>query len=195
VSARRFCFCFVLARSKTGGLTPAARHRRLDEIRVQKSVMDGLLAHSTILVIGDLFSPEMQSVERRTEELGQLGGDIRVFRIVGEAVAQFSSDGSQPDLVIVCQHWPDEYTTTNVRDLLTAFPLARLVCCYGPWCASDGRTRDVWPLSTRVPAESAARRIDLELEVLAGTRWPLPLTASRDEIFLFDPDMPIETSA
>jgi hypothetical protein len=73
--------------------------------------------------------------------------------------------------------------------------LARLICCYGPWCASDGRTRDVWPLSIRVPTALASRRIDLELEVLTGTRWPLPLTASRDEIFLFDPEQAIEAPA
>ena len=80
----------------------------------------------------------------------------------------------------------------SARPPLGAFPLARLVCGYGPWCASDGRTRDVWPLSIRVPAELAPRRVTLELEVLAGTRWPLPLTASRDEIFLFDPESSIE---
>jgi hypothetical protein len=46
-----------------------------------------------------------------------------------------------------------------------------------------------------VPAEWASRRIDLELEVFAGKRWPLPLTASRDEIFLFDPEQAIEAPA
>jgi len=55
--------------------------------------------------------------------------------------------------------------------------------------------RDVWPLAVRVPAEFGARRIDLELQVLSGDRWPLPLTASRDEIFAFDPDAEIETFA
>jgi hypothetical protein len=97
--------------------------------------------------------------------------------------------------VIVCQHWPDEYTAAEVRQMLGAFPLARLICCYGPWCASDGRTRDVWPLSVRVPAEFAPRRIDLELEVLAEARSPLPLTASRDEIVLFDPDCRIHEAS
>lgn len=141
-----------------------------------------------VLVVGDLFSPAMQSVERRVEELTRDNCDVRVVSNVAEALAKGCTEGWHPDLVIVCQHWPEEYTVADVRQILGAFPLARLICCYGAWCASDGRTRDVWPLSVRVPADSSPARIDLELEVLADLHWPLPLTASRDEIILFDPD-------
>jgi hypothetical protein len=149
----------------------------------------------TLLVVGDLFAPEMQVVERRVEELALGACDVRIAAKVSEALTRCSSEMWYPDLVTICQLWPDEYTAAEVRQLLGAFPLARLICCYGPWCSSDGRTRDVWPLSIRVPAAFAAQRIALELEVLAGTRWPLPLTASRDEIVLFDPEIPIEAPA
>jgi len=152
-------------------------------------------APSSALVLGDLFSPEMARVARRVEPLARDGCDVRVFQNVPEVLAKSSADGWHPDLVIACQHWPDEYTANEVRQLLRGFPLARLICCYGPWCASDGRTRDVWPLSIRVSAACAPRRIDLELDVIAGTRRPLPLTASRDEIFLFDPEMAIGSAA
>jgi hypothetical protein len=148
-----------------------------------------------MLVVGDLFAPAMQIVERRAEELARGACDVRIAANVSEALAKCSSEAWHPNLVIICQLWPEEYTATEVRQLLGAFPLARLICCYGHWCASDGRTRDVWPLSIRVPAGLASRRIDLELEVLAGKRWPLPLTASRDEIFLFDPEQAIEAPA
>jgi hypothetical protein len=157
--------------------------------------MDESFPRTAVLVVGDLFSPAMQSVERRIEELARDGCDVQVVADVPKALCKSSANARHPDLIVVCQHWPDEYTTTDVRRMLGTFPLARLTCCYGPWCASDGRTRDVWPLSIRVPAELASRRIDLELEVLAGTRWPLPLTASRDEIFLFDPEQAIEAPA
>jgi hypothetical protein len=150
---------------------------------------------TSLLVIGRAFSPEMASVERRVEELARDAADVRIVANVAEALARSTADGWHADLVVVCQHWPDEYTAAEVRAVLRAFPLARLVCCYGSWCRSDGRTRDVWPLAVRVPAEWAARRIDLELEVLAGDRWPLPLTASRDEIVLFDPEMELTAPA
>jgi hypothetical protein len=152
-------------------------------------------ARLAVVVVGDLFSREMSCVERRVEELARHAGDVRIASGVAEAIAKCAAGGWHADLIIACQLWPDEYAPGDLRALLRAFPLARLVCCYGPWCASDGRTRDVWPLAVRVPAEFAARRIDLELEVLAGDRWPLPLTASRDEIFAFDPDAEIETFA
>jgi hypothetical protein len=152
-------------------------------------------ARLAVLVVGDLFALEMQIVERRVEELARGACDVRIVANVADALAKCSSEAWHPDLVTICQLWPDEYTAAEVRQLMGAFPLARLICCYGPWCASDGRTRDVWPLSVRVPAAFAAQRIALELEVLAGTRWPLPLTASRDEIFLFDPEIGIETPA
>jgi hypothetical protein len=157
--------------------------------------MDDSSALTTILIVGDLFAPDMWLVRQRIEELARAGREVRAFLRVAEAVANCSLVTRHPDLAVICQHWPDEFTPREVRELLKAFPLARLVCCYGPWCASDGRTRDVWPLAVRVPAALSARRIDLELEVLQGSRAPLPLTASRDEIFLFDPEMPIEALA
>jgi hypothetical protein len=157
--------------------------------------MDDCSARTHVLVVGDLFAPEMRGIAQRLDRLGVDGYDVRATPRVGDALAKFSSSAWQPDLMIICQHWPDEFTTVEVHQLLAAFPLARLICCYGPWCASDGRTRDVWPLAIRVEAHCAARRIDLELEVLAGSRWPLPLTASRDEIFLFDPQAGIEAPA
>ena len=83
-----------------------------------------------------------------------------------------------PDLVIVCQHWPDEFSEHEIHRLLARYPLARVICCYGPWCRSDGRRRDLWPFAVRVPVEEAAGRIRREREVLAGRRQPLPLTAS-----------------
>jgi hypothetical protein len=139
-----------------------------------------------LLVIGDFFSPIMQPVRRCVESLVEAGADARFVPGVPQAGADSDGGGWFPDLVVVCQHWPDEYTDGQVRRLIGFFPLARVSCCYGPWCASDGRSRDIWPLAVRVPVDSAAERIRRELDVVAGRRRPLPLTASRDEVFLFD---------
>lgn len=134
----------------------------------------------------------MQPVRNCVEALVKDGSAVVHFaKAMTEACARGSAEAEFPDVVLICQHWPDEFTQHDVRRLLTAFPLARLACCYGPWCESDGRTRDIWPLSVRVPVRCAAGRIARELEVLAGLRASLPLTASRDEIFLFDADEPM----
>ncbi|MEX0715608.1 MAG: hypothetical protein WD066_03435 [Planctomycetaceae bacterium] len=92
----------------------------------------------------------------------------------------------EPDLVVALQSWPDEFPRTVVERAIARFPLARWVCCYGEWCASDGRSRDIWPPGARVPVASARSRIARELAVIRGDLSPLPPTASRDEVFAFD---------
>lgn len=92
-----------------------------------------------------------------------------------------------PDLVIVCQSWPDEFPAHDVADSLGHWPLAMWVVCYGAWCQSDGRTRTNWPIGLRVPVQSAADRLNHLWSILLGEcRDPLPITASRDEAFEFD---------
>jgi hypothetical protein len=139
-----------------------------------------------ILVIGEFFSPEMSAVRLCVEKLVASGADLRLSPCLPPGTT--GSDGLEwfPDLVVVCQHWPDEFTERDVRRILTRYPLARLTCAYGPWCQSDGRSRDIWPLAARVPAADAPNRLRRERDVIAGCIRPLPLTASRDEVFLFD---------
>jgi hypothetical protein len=139
-----------------------------------------------LLVIGDFFSPTMTPLRLFVEHLVGSGCDARFAAGIADLAARSEEDGWFPEVVIVCQHGSDEFAEPDVHRLIGLFPLARLVCCYGPWCASDGRTRDIWPLAVRVPVDAAPDRIRRELDVLSGRRQPLPLTASRDEIFLFD---------
>ena len=106
----------------------------------------------------------------------------RLVANVSEAVAALEP----AQLIIVFQHWSDEYTASDVDALLAAFPLARIIVWQGSWCASDGRTRRLWPRSLCVPADQAEDRFARELDVIAGERPPLPLTAGLDEIFAFD---------
>jgi hypothetical protein len=134
-----------------------------------------------VLLIGNAESPEMRPAIEAVKRLAP-AAEIRSV----ESFTGASSGDLQPDLVVVCQHWPDEFPPAEVGRLFRECPLARFVVCYGPWCASDGRTRAIWPLAVRVPANEADDRLRLELDVLGGERAPLPLTASRDEVFVFD---------
>ena len=78
-----------------------------------------------ILVIGEFFSPEMSALRLCVENLVAVGCRSSAFRPAVPAERP-SSDGPDwfPDLVVVCQHWPDEFTERDVRRLLTLYPLA-----------------------------------------------------------------------
>ena len=132
----------------------------------------------TCALIGDAQPPEMRPVE---ELLMALFPGPRLRRI--DRLSTASAANLSADLIVVCQSWSDEYTPRDVAALLSAAPLARILCVYGRWCDSDGRTRDVWPLAVRVPAAEFETRLLHERNVLEGTLPPLPLTASRTEIF------------
>lgn len=93
---------------------------------------------------------------------------------------------TEPDVVLVLQREPDEYTSSQVLALIDRFALARLVVCFGPWCDSAGRTRQLWPPGTRVSPWALRERLAHEIDVVAGNSAPLPLTAGRDESYAFD---------
>jgi hypothetical protein len=116
-------------------------------------------------------------------------GSVRMAADVS-GLPQLLSDGNwNPDLIVVCEAWPDQFLESDVIEVLTLCPLARIVCCYGPWCDSAGRTRSVWPLAVRTPVVAARTRLSRELTMLAGRQSAarvLPLTASRGEIFEHD---------
>ena len=91
-----------------------------------------------------------------------------------------------PDLVVVLQHSPDEYSKRQIESLLARFAVSRVLCCYGPWCASMGRTRAYWSPAVTVPLAEFEHRLKLEHDVILGKRPALPITAGLDEVFGFN---------
>src|SRR5262245_34618790 len=145
-----------------------------------------------ILQIGDVSLQDLQDV---TDALARLaaGTIVRTAADVAGARQIVDEEGWHPDLVVVLQAWPDQYSESEVHDLIALCPLARIVSCYGPWCDSDGRTRTIWPPAVRVSAAAAQGRLAHELTGLRqreSASATLPLTASRAEIFEFDFDGP-----
>lgn len=104
------------------------------------------------------------------------------------ALETASRSNEIPDLIVIVQSQPDEFSSVEIASLFAFAPLARLVVAYGAWCESDGRTRNVWPLAVRVSLPNAASRIEREWRLLHEERGiePLPLSASREEVFAAD---------
>lgn len=137
-----------------------------------------------ISILGNPATAEMQPVKNVLNQIC-CPADIRVFDSPDELL-NLASDGWFPDLVLVCQNWPEEFTHSEIQTLLAAFPLARWICCFGAWCEADGRSHSFWPEAIRVSARCCAHRIRHEWKVLSKGADPLPLTAGRDEKFDYD---------
>lgn len=113
------------------------------------------------------------------------------FSDLTRALAAASRTNTIPDLVVIVQSQPDEFSPTEIASLFAFAPLARVVVAYGAWCESDGRTRQTWPLAARVSLPNAPARIEREWRLLNATPGieSLPLSSSREEVFAADHHM------
>ncbi|MAG95034.1 MAG: hypothetical protein CMJ48_15010 [Planctomycetaceae bacterium] len=139
----------------------------------------------SVLVLGNIERTEMRRV---AEALVADSPDLRIVRLEGiDAATEHVRQGrSFPDLVVVCQSWPDEFPRPQVDQLLGLLPLAHCICCFGAWCEGDGRSRETWPIALRTSARCAQSRIHNLLSALRNNTTPPGFTASRDEAFEFD---------
>lgn len=114
--------------------------------------------------------------------------DTKHFTDLTTALSETWRTNWIPDLIVIVQSWPDEFSPSEIASLFAFAPLARVVVAYGAWCESDGRNRHLWPLAVRVPLRSAAARIEREWRLLHEERGLelLPLSASREEVFAAD---------
>ncbi len=149
----------------------------------------------SVLVLGNIERTEMRRV---AEALVADSPDLRIARLEGidAAIEHVRQGRSFPDLVVVCQSWPDEFPRPQVDQLLGLLPLAHCICCFGAWCEGDGRSRETWPIALRTSARCAQSRIPNLLSALRNNTTPPGFTASRDEAFEFDrpPVAPVQVA-
>ncbi|MEQ9410572.1 MAG: hypothetical protein RIK87_22745 [Fuerstiella sp.] len=108
-----------------------------------------------------------------------------------ESAVQTAETLAGADLILVLQAWSDQFRPDSVNQLIGLTLQRRLICCYGPFCESDGRNRDVWPDAVRVPQRLAAALIERELTDADAGRPAIPPTAGRDEVFAHRLGQPI----
>ena len=107
---------------------------------------------------------------------------IREFADIDAALAR-PEPLEAAQLTIVLQSSSDQYSAPAVNQLIGRTLFHRLLCCYGPWCESDGRSRNSWPDAVRVPLRLAESVIEQEFRRIQIGTPPIPPTSSRDEIF------------
>lgn len=139
-----------------------------------------------VLIIGEVNRAEASALKEWMPETLR-GAILTECKGIAAAIGHIERTQLHPDLIIVIQSHPDEYSRSEVDALGILVPLARWVVCCGAWCESEGRTRQLWPLAVRVPLRSAMSRIRDEWRLLCGEDVsPLPLSGSREEAFAAD---------
>ncbi len=128
-------------------------------------------------VIGD-------SICAKIEKLFHL--DIRSYRALDSFLENSSAAEQKPELIILFQTLPDQFSPSEIDQLFETHPLSRILVAYGSYCESDGRTRSLWPQALRVPNWKLLQRVEREIDVLRGHSSALPLTATREETVHFE---------
>lgn len=136
-----------------------------------------------ILLIGLPAAGRFESVQRA---VGEVRDDVDIDATPSIAALQSSAAPVEPpELILVFQDWPEQYTREEADRLLSDFPTTRILCVYGAFCEADGRTRSIWPHAVRVPQWGLRNRLRREIPS-DSVASRLPLTASRRERFLFE---------
>ena len=122
-------------------------------------------AGGNVLVIGDADRAEMRPLVAWLQDFVSTANRRIDARDISGIEGQLANQ-EFPDLIVVLQSWPNEFSKADVQQLLAFAPLARVVVCYGAWCESDGRNIQCWPLSVRVPVWAAKARIEREWQLI-----------------------------
>lgn len=128
-------------------------------------------------LIGTLSTSELQNAENTIAAHPRLQIVSRRDTLPG------SESDANADFLIVLQACSDQYGSRAVNRLIESNLGRRIVCCYGAFCVSDGRSIPVWPTALRVPFAELSEFLEREIALADAGVSPLPPTASGDELF------------
>ncbi len=136
----------------------------------------------SVAIIGRTHASEFRDLVRQIQN----SRDLQVtgqFETIEDALNSGLVEHLPADLVVVLQAFSDEYSAVDAGQLIGRMLFRRVLCCYGPWCVSDGRTHEIWPVVTRVSVASAWSVLEQEVRnIQAGLEALLPMSAA-EEVF------------
>ncbi len=138
---------------------------------------------TAVAIIGRSHASEFRTLVRQIQNSRDLVV-VGQFDTIQEAVAAGLAERILADVVVVLQAFSDEYSAADAGQLIGRMLFGRVLCCYGPWCISDGRTHDIWPVVVRVSVGSAWSVLEQEVRnIRAGVPALLPMAAA-EEVFV-----------
>ncbi len=145
----------------------------------------------SILFVGDISRAEFREAGPAARRLG----DFLEAADASAAAEAIASGWTTPDLIVVAQAFPGEFSAASIERLRRLAPLARVVGLLGPWCEGETRTGKPWPAAIRVYWHQWLPRAEEEFRHLGSgqtSSWSLPTTASEEERLLLMADQPWE---
>lgn len=136
-----------------------------------------------VLLVGPTSRREFAEARQVLERLSR----VVAVPDIDAAVARLASDQFVPELIVLAQAFPGQYSAQAVQRLWQRAPLARLVALLGSWCEGEQRSGRPWPAGPRVFWHQWSPRCEQELAYLAEGSlgcWGLPPTASQEERLL-----------
>lgn len=138
---------------------------------------------TAVAIIGRSDACEFRTLVRQIQNSRDLVV-VGQFDTIKEAVDAGLAERILADVVVVLQAFSDEYSAADAGELIGRMLFGRVLCCYGPWCISDGRTHDIWPVVARVSVGSAWSVLQQEgRNIRAGVPALLPMAAA-EEVFV-----------
>jgi DNA-binding NarL/FixJ family response regulator len=143
------------------------------------------MACLSILLLGNTDRTEFHGARLRLEAWGT----VDAFAEVAAALAALAAGQIVPDVIVVVQAFPGQFSHSVLDRLRRLAPLARVIGLLGSWCEGEMRTGSPWPGAVRTYWHQWAIRCDRQLCRLAkgeSCAWALPPTATEEERLLAD---------
>jgi DNA-binding NarL/FixJ family response regulator len=144
----------------------------------------------SVLLIGSTRRSEFREARAVLDGLGQVA-----VAVDAASARSFLAEGSlAPDVIVVAQSYPGQFSPEAIDQLHRAAPLARVLALLGSWCEGETRTGQPWPGAIRTYWHEWPARVAQEIARLRGgasSTWSLPVTASEEERFLLLADEPV----
>ena len=137
----------------------------------------------SILLLGQTNRTEFEEARIALNALGI----VRDFCDVAEATRALTEAEIVPDVIVIAQAFPGQFSHQAIDCLRRLAPLARVVGLMGSWCEGEMRTGAPWPGVVRTYWHQWTARCHRELRRLAAGQtcsWALPPTATEEERLL-----------
>jgi hypothetical protein len=148
------------------------------------------LAEIAVLLVGDARRGEFREACASLEALVH----TTCAADLDQAAVLLDAGLPPPELIVLAQSRPGEFSAAAVDRLRRAAPLARLVALLGSWCEGELRTGRPLPGAIRVYWHQWLPRFQQDLERIRRgwcPIWGLPATAGEDERLLLAKGLPL----